>query len=312
MTTKQENKLSMYFPVDAYCDANASITANLPNFNTNQMALKGAITSIKSNSEVQKVDRSGATTNKTKAGNQLIVIAADNARKMTAFAKFTNNSALLSEVNISEGKFKNFADTELRDYAQIIYSRAQTNITALAAYGITAATQTAFAAAIKTYSDSLALPRVSETTKAQATKQLELAFKTADTALKNMDIAVEIIRLSQPNYYKGYKSVRKIVSNGNRSLAVKGLVTDAMSGEPLKGVTLSFSMEGNNGLAKAARVATEKVIKKTAEKGGFNIKSLPSGMYSVTIKKVGYADKVETVAVADGELTELKIQLSKN
>ena len=65
-------------------------------------------------------------------------------------------------------------------------------------------------------------------------------------------------------------------------------------------------------MAKSAKAATESVIKKTAEKGGFNIKSLPLGMYTVTITKVGYADQVATVAVADGELTDLNIQLSKN
>jgi hypothetical protein len=32
----------------------------------------------------------------------------------------------------------------------------------------------------------------------------------------------------------------------------------------------------------------------------------------VTVKKAGYADQVVTVAVADGELMNLNIQLSKN
>jgi hypothetical protein len=311
MTTKQENRLSMYLPVDNYCDANTAITASLPNFSTNAAALKSAIASIKSFSEVQKVDRSGATTNKSNAGSQLIVIAADNARKLTAYAKFTNNSILLSEVNISEGKFKNFADTELRDYAQIIYNRAQTNVTALAAYGITAATQTAFAAAIKAYSDSLALPRVSETTKVQATKQLELAFKAADTALRNMDTAVEIIRLSQPNFYKGYKTARKIVELGSSTMALKGLITDALTGAPVKGVNVCLALD-NSMMKAAANIPTEQIVKKTAEKGGFNIKSLPAGMYNVTVKKNGYAEQVMQIAVSDGEMTDLKIQISKN
>lgn len=311
MTTKQENRLSMYLPVDTYCDANTAITASLPNFSTNAAALKNAIASIKSFSEVQKVDRSGATTNKSNAGGQLIVIAADNARKLTAYAKFTNNSILLSEVNISEGKFKNFADTELRDYAQIIYNRAQTNVTALAAYGITAATQTAFAAAIKAYSDSLALPRVSETTKVQATKQLELAFKAADTALRNMDTAVEIIRLSQPNFYKGYKTARKIVELGSSTMSLKGLITDALTGAPVKGVNVCLALD-NSMMKAAANNPTEQIVKKTAEKGGFNIKSLPAGMYNVTIRKNGYAEQVMQIAVSDGEMTDLKIQISKN
>jgi hypothetical protein len=58
--------------------------------------------------------------------------------------------------------------------------------------------------------------------------------------------------------------------------------------------------------------AAEAIVKKTAEKGGFNIKSIPAGMYNVTISKNGYKNLVETVAVSDGEQTELNVQLSKN
>lgn len=129
-----------------------------------------------------------------------------------------------------------------------------------------------------------------------------------------MDTAVEIVRLSQSAFYNAYKKARKIVETGIGSLAVKGFVTDALSGEPVKGATLIFSLDGNanKSLAKAAIENAESIIKKTAEKGGFNIKSIPSGVYTVTIKKVGYADRVETIAIADGELIEFNVQLSKN
>lgn len=90
------------------------------------------------------------------------------------------------------------------------------------------------------------------------------------------------------------------------------MVTDAVSGEPVKGATLSFVLEGNGTMLKGAKKATESVVKKTAEKGGFNIKTLPSGMYTVIIKKVGYADQVATVCRCRWDLTELNIQLNKN
>jgi uncharacterized membrane protein len=135
-------------------------------------------------------------------------------------------------------------------------------------------------------------------------------FKTADTALENMDAAVEIIRLTQVDFYNGYKSARKVIETGAGSLSVKGLVTDAQTGLPLKGVTVSFALDG--GIAKAASTTSEpELVKKTAEKGGFNIKGLESGMYQVTLKKAGYANQVTTISVSDGEMTELKISLEK-
>ncbi|NOU18474.1 MAG: carboxypeptidase regulatory-like domain-containing protein [Bacteroidales bacterium] len=50
----------------------------------------------------------------------------------------------------------------------------------------------------------------------------------------------------------------------------------------------------------------------SAKTSGFNIKSLPAGVYIVTIKKPGYADQVITVTVTDGEMCELNIQLTKS
>ena len=70
---------------------------------------------------------------------------------------------------------------------------------------------------------------------------------------------------------------------------------------------LTFTLDGNGDKA-----SSKNVVKKTASKGGFNIKSLPSGIYNVTIGKTGYVDQSIQIAVADGDLTELNISLSKN
>jgi hypothetical protein len=133
----------------------------------------------------------------------------------------------------------------------------------------------------------------------------------ADGALANMDAAVEIVRLTQVNFYNAYHKARKIIYTGIGSLAVKGLVTDAATSEPLKGVRVSFSLNGAAAKAKGAN-GKPYLVKKTAEKGGFNIKTLPAGIYTVTIRKNAYAEQVTTVAVSDGEMSELNVQLSKN
>jgi PEGA domain. len=39
---------------------------------------------------------------------------------------------------------------------------------------------------------------------------------------------------------------------------------------------------------------------------------MPAGIYNVTLRKNGYADQMTTVAVSDGEMSELNIQLAKN
>lgn len=314
MTNLQESRLSMYLVFRDFQAGYTTITNALPNYSTNSTTFVNTIPQIQAISEQQKISKKGVTDNKNQLRENLIVMTADYSRKLSTYAKFSNNLTLAQEVKFSEGKLRQVADTALKDYAQIVYDRAQSIVASLSTYGITTATQTSLSTAITAYNAVIGKPGLSRLETTQITRQLESLFKTADAALANMDASVEIVRLSQPAFYNAYKKARKIVETGIGSLAVKGLVTDSISGEPVKGATLIFSIDGNanKSLAKAAIENTESIIKKTAEKGGFNIKSIPSGIYTVTIKKVGYADRVETVAIADGELTEFNIQLSKN
>lgn len=312
MTNKQESRLSMYLTFRDFQVPYTAITTPLPNYTTNSTAFLSAITQIQAVAEQQKMGKKGVTVIKNQFKESLIVMSADYARKLGVYAKFTNNPTLADDVKFTESKLRQVADTAVKDYAQIVYDRAQPIVASLATYGITPATQTVLLKAISDYNTSIGKPGVTRVEGGKTTQQLDNLFATADSALANMDLAVEIIRLTQVDFYNSYKNARKVIDTGVGTLAVRGLVTDAVSGEPVKGAMLSFVLEGNGTMLKGAKKATESVVKKTAEKGGFNIKSLPSGIYTVIIKKVGYADQVATVAVADGDLTELNIQLNKN
>jgi hypothetical protein len=311
MTNQEESRLSMYLTFKDYQVSYTAITNPLPNYSANSTILLNTIPQIQNYSEQQKISKKGVTTGKNQLKETLIVMTADCFRKLGAYALFTNNATLTKEVKVSESKLRQASDTAVKDYSQIAYDRAQTNVAALATYGITAATQTTLLNAITAYNASIGKPGVSRTEGGQTTKQLKALFKTADAALANMDAAVEIVRLTQVNFYNGYKKARKIIVTGTGSLSVKALVTDASNGTPLKAVTVSFSLDGSNAKAKGVSGKLD-IVKKTAEKGGFNIKSLPAGVYSVTIKKNGYADQVTTIAISDGEMSELNVQMTKN
>jgi hypothetical protein len=53
------------------------------------------------------------------------------------------------------------------------------------------------------------------------------------------------------------------------------------------------------------------IVKKTAEKGIFYIKSATDGTYNVTIEKPGYKIQNAVVSIVNGELTVLEIDLEK-
>ena len=310
MTIQQENQLGMLLTFKDFQPSYTSITNALPNYPANLTIVLNTIPQIQAIAEQQKMSKTGIAKGKNQLKEALIQLAADSARKLVVYAKFTNNAPLADEVNLSISKLRQVADTAVKDYAQIVYDCIQPIVSTLSTYGLTSTTQTALLNAITNYNAVIGKPGLGRVEISQATKQLVVLFKTALDALAIMDTAVEIVKLTQPNFYNGYKSARKIVNSGTGSLAVKGMVNDMATGKPVKGVTVSFSLNGG-----AKKVVNDNgepvVVKKTAEKGGFNIKSLAAGVYQVTLKKMGYTDQVITVSVNDGEMSLVEAKIEK-
>jgi 5-hydroxyisourate hydrolase-like protein (transthyretin family) len=312
MNNVQENHLKMQLTTAAYCDNTSCSLSTLPAYTTNLTKLFELNTEIKTISELQKTGLSGITNNKNQIRKNLITLGADTARKVNSYAKLNGNLTLAGEVNFTETDLKRCTDLQLRDYQQIIYNKAQEILPLVADYGITEDTQAALLLNINAFNSVLSAPRLGITTKSQATKQLVELFKLSNEALEKLDLAVEIIRLSDVVFYNGYHTARKIIAKGNTKLAVRGTVIEEQNGEPIRGVAVSFVLDGQeNGIAKATDNGAQ-VVKKTAAKGGFTIKSLASGIYKVSFKKSGYVEQVVTANVNDGELTVINIALAKN
>ena len=311
MTNGQENHLNMQLTTAAFCNDNLSVVNTLPSFTPNLQILADANAQIQTSAESQGTGTSGITSNKKQLRLNLNALASDTARKLTSFAKLNDNFTLLGEVNYTESDFKRFSDIEARDHAQIVHNKANDNLPLLLDYTINPATQITLQNAIISFCNVMPAPRIGTTLKSQATKQLINLFKTAETALGKMDAAVELLRLTDPNFYNGYKSARKVINKGNGKLAVKGSVSDSKNGEPIKGVTVAFMHNGEPVATMQANNVQATVSKTTASKGGFNIKSIPAGTYHVSFKKAGYAEQMMTVNVNDGEMTIVDVTLEK-
>lgn len=311
MKNKQESRFSMYLTTVDFCAKNVDLTGPLPNFSSIFLSFKNTCDQIHLIAEAQLVDPSGSTINKTGLNKTLVAFGADTARKLMAYAKLTKNQKLLKEISFTESSLSRMPDTTLAQATQLIYDRAQTHLNSLTAYLITADTQTALLQAINAYKAALSAPRLDTTSLVQTTKQLADLFKTGDAALGDMDAIVEIIRTSQPIFYAGYKAARKVVDTGIGKLSVKGLVSDAQTSAPIKGVSVSFALDGDVMKAAATGETGAVLVKKTADKGGFNVTSLAAGTYKVTLKKAGYAEQIVTVYVNDGEMTMMDFKLAK-
>jgi len=295
MNANQEAHYRMFRNVISYSNENAAITENLPEYNVNLGRLKTIAKTIEGISEEQKTNIKGITKFKLQAKNSLMTLGADHARKLTSYAKLTNNPILLSKVNYTASDFKRFSDESLKDYAQIIYNCAEPIVTQLTNYDITTDSLDEFLGAIHNYNEVFVSPDLAETIKKQATKKLIRHFREGAGCVDNMAAAVEIVRLKEPIFYLGFKTAQKITVRGRVSLSLKGITVD-IDGQPVAGIIFKATLNG-----------VYVLTKKTSKKGGFYLKSLAAGTYSFTFKKAGLADQTLNVVVNDGEMTKLKV-----
>jgi hypothetical protein len=308
MTTNQESKLNGYLTLRNFLIPYEEVTKDLPNFALSIARLLSNVIQIQSISEVQKSDKTGLAIEKNRLRELLITTAADYSRKITAFAKFTNNNTLLTEARFSESDLGRMTDVALKDYLQIIHAKAEANIGSLSEYGINQETQKIFTDTISAYNTSLSTPRTGIAEKSKATKKLKVLFDAAEADVENMDFAVGIIKLTQPDFYNGYKASRKLVDSGSGVLALTATARELVSGEPVSGAVFTFRPDsakssGSNG--------NGEITRKTAGKGSFHIKNMKPGTYRVSVSKPGYKEKEVSVSIANGERSLLKVEMEK-
>jgi hypothetical protein len=308
MNTRQESKLKMYSATRDFLAPNEAITSNLPEFAPNFSVLQSTIREIQLISETQKDVRTGLAKDKKDVRNTLIALSSDNSRKVFAFAKIAGNKTLMDSVCFSISDFGRLTDVDLKDYAENMYKKAEAIIGELATYGITPETQKALGDAIKTHDTWMEKPRMGITEKRQATVKMGGLFEIADTTLEKIDAIVDIVRLTQANFYVGYKTARRLVDFGTGVIALKATAVDITDGKPLNGAIFSFASENINPAAGEKPVT---IRKKTAAKGSFHIRNMRAGVYKIAIKKAGYRAKEVTVEIPDGVRSDLKVELEK-
>ena len=149
-------------------------------------------------------------------------------------------------------------------------------------------------------------PRTELMKQSQVTSRVADLFAKADEALKKLDALVEIVRMDHPDFYEVYQRSRKIVMTGKSSISMRGTVVDAVTGEPVIGAIVTIvAIEGTPALPDG------KIVKVSADKGGFNVKSMGDGMYRLQASKPGFKDCFTEVAVSCSELTVVELKLEK-
>jgi hypothetical protein len=312
MNNTQEDKLKMYYVVKNTCEKYQATWVTNAVFATTYNLWVAKIPLIEQNRDFQTSATTGVTTDTTAKRLTMIDKALFMANRLQSLANVTNNAELLESVQYTATDLKKGRGIDVIGICNAILAKANANAPSLVNYGVTAAMITDLQAAITAYSTSLAKPKAAISQTKTATENLAALFKESyDLLTKRLDLDIELFKTSKPDFYSQYKTARIVISKGGSASSVLGSVTSAGSGEPLKGVTFTFVIE-NNGQPKAATAGTAKpIVKKSAKKGKFRA-SLAEGTYRVTVGKIGFKEQDVVITVANGETTNLKIELEKN
>jgi len=310
MTNYQESKYSMMIGTRDYLIKNSEIAKTLPAFGELFPGFNANINQIQVQRELQEIDKSGITDTKSMLRFDLTSQALDVSRKTEVYARMNNNAILAKEVHYSETDLNKSADSKLKDKALVIYDKANANVAALAVYGIRPEMLTALKNSIDLFNASIPTTRTGKTETKQVTNQLTKLLKANDELLTKFDLLVEVVRLTEPVFYSGYKDHRKIINTGTGSLAMIAKATDALTGEAVKGV--KFTLIHQNGTGNKPETKTgEQLVKITAQKGILHIKNLTDGPYLTIVSKTGYKEKELIVNKATGDRINLNVQLER-
>lgn len=302
----------MYYGVKSTCEKYQSTWSTNAVFAATYTLWVAKIPLIEANRDAQTLETTGITTDKTAKRAAMVEKALFLENRLQSYANVTSNPELLESIQYSASDLKKARDTDVVGICNTILAKATANAAAIVTYGVTAAMITDLQAAIAAYSATLAKPKAAKSQTKTATENLAKLFKEADELLvKRLDLDIELFKASKPEFYSQYKTARMIVSTGGGITSVLGSVTNAANGEAVKGVSFTF-VEENGGLMRvAATEEVKQVVKKSADKGKFRA-SLPENTYRVIIEKIGFKKQEVIITVANGETTNLNVELEKS
>ena len=300
MNKINESRLYMYEAVIAYCNNNAATTALVPAFQTALTAFETVVGQINDTMQMEANNITGFTSEKLQLKTSLSDQAANLSAALFAFASATNNIQLKEQFSFSYSDIKRLSDEMLAPTCANIRDALNANITALAAYGVTAANVTDLQTAITNYKVKIVSPRNALNQRSAYSIALNNFFVQANEILKDqLDKMALQFKTSAVGFYVAYRNNRALVGPGTSATRISGTVTNSVTHTPLPGATV--------------HVIGQSLTAVTNENGFFVLKSVSPGSRSIKIAIAGYGEKQEDdLIVKIGKTTNADIAVTPN
>jgi len=300
MNGKQSGFYSMLRRVSDLLKRSLEFITGLPSFTDLQTSFDTNLNEIRVLSELQESDLKGLRKQKETLRATTGKKALNMCRRVLAYATVTGNEVLAGTMYYKEWDLSRLSDNDFVSAVSVIYNSANANKTALTEYGVTAESLTGLKTTIDAFKAIVDTPKEGYTGKKQVTDRLAWLFDFQANNLVKMDVLIDMLKDSQPEFYAEYQDTRKVVYHSG-SLMFKLNATDAATGLPLSGVTVNFAQDG-----------AMKLDKVTKEGGGIIYKSMDEGTYDITLSKLGFQTQILKKDIVDGELNAMTVAMVKN
>lgn len=317
MQKESNAKYKMILSTSQRLTQNASLLTSLPTYSSISTQFTADFSQLQTVCEQLQINKENVKLVKQNLRKDMADKAFDIMLKVKAYAKITANDLLWSECSFTKSDLYYRKEIDARNKAMIIYNKANANVSVLTSYGVTSTLLTNLKSAIDAYTVAIPTTGYNRADKKDLMLKRDKYITACINYLLKIDALIELLRSSQPTFYLQYKESRRINRMGG-SLSLRGRVRDAQTGEFVSGVSISVQAQDQNLVSmRAAQITADKsayatlVKKRTANKGGFNVKSLPAGVYTISISKYGYESLQQTITVNPGETTNIKLDLTK-
>jgi hypothetical protein len=298
MEKRIQSKIKMLLQCKQYLKNNSNILKQIPAFVEITASLELLIEQINETAAILAANRL-ARKQKQESINALIALAYSVSCKTHAYACIAGNNILRLESKITPTKLRYCSSLVTLSHAQHIYNNALTNAEALKLYGLSSQMLEELNTTIEQFKYNISEPSLERTLRKTQKDSLQGLIKQALVQLQILDKLVELVRFSEPSFYNGYHSARRIELSMHR-LAAIGSVQDIDSGKALSKVHLSIIAEGEK------RHVIEQY---SAKQGGFRIKSLNESTYQITASLSGYEDYKSSFTIDKSKTLHLDIRM---
>jgi hypothetical protein len=220
MNAQQINKNRMYGATILVLDNNLALFEAIPELLTANQQLKEKMALIDQQRQVQEVDNTGLTKNKSLLREELTTLVLRFAAALTAHAASQNDVVLQTKVNYSFSDLKKSSDRILCDIAVMISGLAAPAAADLQKYFVGPEELVKFDRLTNDFKSAIPQKRVATNLSKVSTGNINDVYHEIDSLLKNkIDLWIKPFQFTQPDFFNAYKNGRSILNYSGRGKA---------------------------------------------------------------------------------------------